>query len=380
MHSCAGNKQPTLWVPPSPVRARKGQNPQGQWHEYRLVRVSIGQGSSRLFCRVAVAAWVLCCSASTVLGNGVTAVAPRSIGELVSITTIRVGKTADWVAITANAVWVGSTGPYAVHRIDPKTNKLLTSVELPGEPCAGLATGFGSLWVPMCTKPPTLAKVNLRANRLTAVFPVGPAAAEGGITTSPNGVWLVVDESGSLARIDPWTGAVRQTIRVPSGSYNPLFSDGQIWVTRVGGAELTSIDAATGSLLSTTQTGPNPRFLTAGGGAIWTLNQGDGTVTRVDSRTKQAMTIALHIPGHGGDIGFGAGMVWTTMLKVPLSAVDSVAKTLRCQWVGAGGDSLGVGHDAIWLTDYQAGTISRISIKDTLAACNIPRVPTKIAY
>jgi virginiamycin B lyase len=305
--------------------------------------------------------------------DGVAPAPPRSISELTPSATIHVGKTADWVAITADAVWVGSTGPYAVHRIDPKTNKRVASVPLPGEPCAGLATGFGSLWVPMCTAVPSLAKVDLAANRLTAVFAVGPAAAEGGITTGAGSVWLIVDKSGTLARIDPLTGTIRQTVKVPAGSYNPYFSDGQIWVTRAEGAELTRVDATAGAVIAAVRTGPNPRFLTAAGGAIWTLNQGDGTVTRVDAQTQQATTtIALDTPGHGGDISFGADMVWTSMPKVPLSAIDTRSKSLRCQWAGPGGDSLRIGHDAIWLTDYHAGAIARIPLTDALAHCNRP--------
>jgi streptogramin lyase len=228
----------------------------------------------------------------------------------------------------------------------------------------------------MCTQAPSLAKVNLITNQLTAVFAIGAAAAEAGITTGSDSVWLLVDKAGSLARIDPSSGTIRQTIRVPPGSYNPFFSDGRIWVTRVDGAELTSVDAATGTVLATARTGPNPRFLTAGDGAIWTLNQGDGTLTRVDARTKKATTtIALGTPGHGGDIGFGGGVVWTTMPNVPLSAVSSATSALLCQWVGAGGDSLGIGHDAIWLTDYHLGTISRIPLNDALTHCKRPRIP-----
>jgi virginiamycin B lyase len=299
--------------------------------------------------------------------------APRSISELTPAATLHVGKTADWVAITPGAVWVGSTGPYAVHRIDPRTNKVVASVVLPGKPCAGLASGFGSLWVPMCTAIPSLAKIDLAANRLTAVFAVGPAAAEGGITTGAGNVWLIVDKSGTLAGIDPLTGTVRRTVKVPAGSYNPYFSDGQIWVTHAGGAELSHVDAASGALLGYVRTGPNPRFLTAAAGAIWTLDQGDGTLTRVDVQSQQATTIALGTPGHGGDISFGAGMVWTTMAKMPLSAVDTRTKTLKCRWAGPGGDSLGIGHGAIWLTDYHAGTIARIPLKDALAHCVPPK-------
>ena len=299
------------------------------------------------------------------------AVAPRKIGELKRTATIHLGKTADWVAITHDAVWVGSTGPFAVHKIDPKTNKRVATVKLRGEPCGGLATGFGSLWIPLCGKTPMLVKVDLKSNEVSSVFNVGPAAAEGGITTSTDSVWLVVDKNGSLARIDPESGMVRQIIRVPAGSYNPFYADGQIWVTRANGSELTSVDAATGALLTTTRTGPHPRFLTTGAGAVWTLNQGDGSLTRVDTRTKHATnTIALGIPGKGGDISFGGGMIWTTVWKVPLSMVDGASAALLCQWMGPGGDSLGIGHGAIWLTDYHAGTISRIELSDALAHCN----------
>jgi virginiamycin B lyase len=320
----------------------------------------------------ALSIWIFSSRLAPVPAAGMTSPTPRSITELNAAATFHVGKTADWVAITADAVWVASTGPFAVHRIDPKSNQLTASITLPGEPCAGLAAGFGSLWVPLCTAKPTLAKIDLSGHRLAAIFNVGPAAPEGGITVGAGSVWLIIDKLGSLARIDPESGTIRQTVKVPAGSYNPYYSEGQVWVTRAEGTEVTDVDAATGTVLASVRTGPKPRFLTASAGAIWTLNQGDGTLTRIDARTKQATTIALRTPGHGGDIGVGAGMVWTTMPKVPLSVIDSVTYSLRCQWIGPGGDSLGIGHDAIWLTDYHAGTLSRIALNDALTHCNSP--------
>lgn len=295
--------------------------------------------------------------------------AQRSIDELKPTAILHIGKTADWVAITPDALWVGSTGPNAVSRIDPKTNTVTATVKLGGEPCAGLATGFGSLWVPLCGKVPMLAKVDDKTRSLTKVFEVGPAAGEGGVATSPDSVWLVIDKVGTLARIDPDTGAIRQKIQVPPGSYNPRYSDGQIWVTRADGSEITGIDPAAGVKIATIATGPGPRFLTDGAGAVWTLDQGDGSLTRIDTRTKSAKVIALGTPGHGGDIAFGEGMIWTTVKKIPLSVVDGASDRLLCQWKGAGGDSLGVGFGAIWLTDYDAGTVSRIEVKDALARC-----------
>jgi streptogramin lyase len=156
-------------------------------------------------------------SSTAIAADAAHAVASRAISELKPTAIIHLGKTADWVAITPDAVWVGSTGPFAVNKIDPKTNTWVATVKLGGEPCAGLATGFGSLWVPLCGKPSRLAKVDLKSGELSGVFNVGPAAAESGITTSPDSVWLLIDNNGSLARIDPENGMVRQTIHVPAG-------------------------------------------------------------------------------------------------------------------------------------------------------------------
>jgi streptogramin lyase len=292
------------------------------------------------------------------------------MAQLRAIVTIPLGQTADWVSVTSDAVWVGSTGPYAVHRIDPASNRVVATVVLPGEPCAGLATGFGSLWIPLCGRPGALARVDLETNALRAVYPVAPAGAEGGITASPDSIWLPIAKAGWLARIDPATGAIRQRVRIPQGSFNPLYSDGRIWVTRAVHAGVTVIDAQTGIVAKRVPTGPGPRFLTAGEAGVWTLNQGDGTVTRIDTATTTAgVPVRLGTPGHGGDIAAGGGLIWTTMAKVPLSAIDAATSKVLCQWTGPGGDSLGIGHGSIWLTDYHAGTIARFDLKDTIANC-----------
>jgi len=61
--------------------------------------------------------------------------------------------------------------------------------------------------------------------------------------------------------------------------------------------------------------------------------------------------------------------VWVTVVKIPLSVIDAANSTLRCQWTGLGGDSLAVSGDAIWLTDFDGGTISRLNLQDTMARC-----------
>ena len=293
----------------------------------------------------------------------------RPLAELTPRATIALGRTADWVAVTPDAVWVGSTGPNAVHAIDPRTNARRATVLLPGNPCAGLAVGFGSLWVPLCGHPNRLARVDLSTQAVTLLPGMGPAAREGGITVSADSVWLVT-RSGMLARVDPATNRVRQHVVVPRGSYNPLYAGGYIWVTQAEGSGVVAVDATVGNVVARIHGGPHPRFLTAGAGAVWALNQGDGSLTRFDAATRRAtQTVALGTPGHGGDVTYAAAHVWTTMAKVPLSVVDASSGALRCQWTGAGGDSLGIGDGVLWLTDYERGTIVRYELDDVLAHC-----------
>jgi len=159
-------------------------------------------------------------------------------------------------------------------------------------------------------------------------------------------------------------------VHLKPGSYNPVFSEGRIWVTRASGAELTIVDAATGKIVGEVPVGRHPRFLTAGGGAVWTLNQAKGSLSRIDIGGQQpVITLPLNVPGPGGDIAYADGEVWLTVMKTPLTVVDASRTQALCQWKGAGGDAIGVGHGSIWLTDLRGGTVARIALSDVPEDC-----------
>ncbi len=288
--------------------------------------------------------------------------------NLKPLATFKVGEAADWVLITADSVWVAGAKPDSIERIDPSSNKVVAKIALPGEACSGLEFAFGSLWVPICGDPPSLVRIDAGTNKVKSTLPFGPAAPEGGIAASADSVWLVTHKLGTISRIDPATEKVSLKISIPAGSYNPIFADGFVWITSVENNSLIAVDAASGNVAANILVGPKPRFLTAGGGSIWTLNQGDGTITRVDATRKTVTaTIKVGIPGQGGDICFGADSVWATVFDIPLSRIDSKSNKVIRQWVGTGGDSMRIGFDSVWLTDYRKGLLWRFSLKDALA-------------
>jgi virginiamycin B lyase len=286
------------------------------------------------------------------------------MAELPRAATIIVKGEPDWLAATSDAVWVTSEKTDSVLRLDPRTNHSGTTITV-HKPCSGLAVGFGSLWIPSCADN-SILRVNSETGTAQATIPAGPADSEGGITTGAGSVWLVTSAKGELTRIDAATNKVVAKISIPAGSFNPLFAAGAVWVSSNAGNKLVRVDPATNKVMSSTPVGPKPRFLAFGAGSIWVLNQGDGTISRVDAKTGSLLaTIAAGIPGHGGEITFGAGSVWATETEFPLTQIDAKTNKVVAQWHGAGGDSVRAAFGTVWLTDLKGGKIWRIPARSS---------------
>ncbi|MFT4046361.1 MAG: hypothetical protein QM661_06645 [Solimonas sp.] len=283
----------------------------------------------------------------------------HDIKELVPIATFPVEGSPDWMAVAADGVWITSSHANHVVWLDARTNRPGTIVNVK-KPCSGLALGFGSLWSPSCGAH-SLVRIDARTGAVQATIAASPAESEGSIAAGAGSVWLVTTKDSDLVRIDPATNAVIATIRIPPGSFNPIFAAGYIWVSSNAGGTLVRVDPKTNQVVGETPVGPRPRFLTAGAGSIWVLNQGDGTIARVDEKTgKRVALIEAGIPGFGGEISFGEGAVWATVMDYPITRIDPATNTVTAQWHGPGGDSIRAGLGSVWLSDLKGGKAWRL--------------------
>jgi hypothetical protein len=221
---------------------------------------------------------------------------------------------------------------------------------------------FGSLWIPSCGDH-NLVRADVRTGAIQATIPAGPIDSEGGIATGAGSVWLVTSKASELDRIDPATNTVIAKINLPPGSFNPIFANDSIWVSSNHGNALVRVNPATNTVMSSTPIGPMPRFLTVGAGSVWVLNQGDGSISRVDATTdKLIATIQAGIPGLGGEIAFGAGAVWATVFKFPITRIDPATNKVVGQWHGVGGDSIRCALGSVWLTSYDGEKVWRLDV------------------
>jgi virginiamycin B lyase len=287
----------------------------------------------------------------------------HNIAELVPSATFPVQGHPDWMAMTEEAVWVTSSSANHVVRLDSRTNQP-GAIVTAAEPCSGLVVDFGSLWIPSCGDH-SLLRVDALTGTRQATIAAAPADSEGGICSGAGSIWIVVSKESDLVRIDPSANKVSATIRIPKGSFNPVFARGSVWVSSNTGGTLVRVDPATNSVVGETPVGPGPRFLTVGAGSIWVLNQGDGTIARVDAESgKRTALIAAGIPGLGGEIAFGNGAVWATVFDFPITRIDPVTNIVTGQWRGAGGDSIRVGLGSVWLTSLMGAKVWRLPIPE----------------
>ena len=288
----------------------------------------------------------------------------REMSAIMPAAVFPTGGSPDWQVSTEDAEWVSSASQNAVHRLDAKTNAIAATITVGKRPCSGLAAGFGSVWVPNCDDK-TVSRIDIRKNQVVATIALAPAASEGGIAASPEGVWLVTDAKGVLSKIDPVNNAVAAQVAVPANSAGVAYGDGLVWVSSPDANMLTGVDTKSNAVVYSVQVGPGPRFLTIGAGSVWTLNQGDGTVSRVDVKTgKLIANIEVGVPGTGGEIAFGEGQVWATVFEIPISEIDPATNKVVKQWFGPGGDSIRVAHGSVWLSNLREGNVWRLSPRE----------------
>ena len=107
------------------------------------------------------------------------------------------------------SVWVAGHRNGALHRIDPRTNEVVATVEVPDTLCGDLAFGGGSVWAMNCGQGGVswIYRIDPRSNRVAGRQPgISPVIAAGSL-------WVVDDEAGAVVRIDLRTGREQARIR-----------------------------------------------------------------------------------------------------------------------------------------------------------------------
>ncbi len=266
----------------------------------------------------------------------------------------------DWIFFTDSLFLPGKN---ALDRVDPKTNKLEEPVTGLEKPCGGMATGFGSLWVPSCASG-ALERIDSKTLKVSAKLDIGASSAAGIVAESSDSIWMLVDDKTTLARIDPDQNAVVAEIRLPADCRNLTFGETALWLACPSENKVIRINPATNLVEKQIEVSAEPVSLVTGLNSVWVYCRKESKVDRIDPKTnKVSKSIELKVPGAEGAIAFGEGSIWVSMQGFPLTRIDPVAEAVAQQFVGDGGGSVRVSAGAVWLSNKEAGTLLRIDPK-----------------
>jgi ABC-type branched-subunit amino acid transport system substrate-binding protein/DNA-binding beta-propeller fold protein YncE/predicted Ser/Thr protein kinase len=273
------------------------------------------------------------------IGNGVAAIDPagRRIASFIEAATAPSN-----IAVGQGAVWVLNTESDTVSRIDPET-KAVTGRFRRRRVATDIAAGAGALWL-------------------------GNGGGEGGNYTV------------SISRVDPRTGAVTHTVKLPDrtrslaiatfnwGRPDIVVAAGAVWA-RNPDHTVSRIDPETGKLVATIDV--EASSIAAGDEGVWVVN--GSAVTRIDPRTNRVgRTIRLAGEDPSG-IAVGAGKVWVPVERdgVVWQIEPGPVPVKRSIAVGVGVDYIAFGAGAVWAGNYIDETVSRIDPRTN----EVTRVP-----
>jgi streptogramin lyase len=272
-----------------------------------------------------------------------------------------------WIFVSDHAFIETGDG---LNPIDAKTGKAGPAITGLGNACDGMASGFSSLWVPLCGEG-ALAKLDAKSYKAGPKIQTGVSTAPGIIAASGDSLWMLTDDKTTLTRIDPMQGQVVADIRIEAGCRGLTFGEAALWIACPSNNKVIRFNPETNLVEKRIEVSPEPAAVATGEGSVWVYCRKEGKVDRIDPKTdKVSKSIEVGLAGLDSQIVVGEGSVWLTSPGFPLTRIDPKSETVVQQFTGEGGGAITTGGGFVWLSNRNAGTVWKIDPK--LVALTLP--------
>lgn len=165
----------------------------------------------------------------------------------------------------------------------------------------------------------------------------------------------------------PRAPQVVDEVRAPGPRPNALaLGGGYVWVGSASDDDVLRYEADDGEYVRPAlEVGAGVTGLHAAYGRLWVVKQGTRSLLRFDLETARRQGGAIPLMGAPFALGSGEGAIWVAV-REPDGVVRIDRKTGATRFIGvqAGVRALAVGYDAVWVTNTDAATVTRIRISD----------------
>jgi virginiamycin B lyase len=272
-----------------------------------------------------------------------------------------------WIFVSDHAFIQTADG---LNPIDAKTGKAGTAVTGLGNACDGIASGFSSLWVPLCGEG-ALAKLDGKSYKAGPKILTGVSSVPGIIAATGDSLWMLTDDKTTLTRIDPMQNQVVADLRIEAGCRGLTFGETALWIACPSNNKVIRFNPETNLVEKRIEVSAEPEAVAVGEGSVWVYCRKDGKIDRIDPKTdKVSKSIDVGLAGLDSQIAVGEGSVWLTSAGFPITRIDPKSETVVQQFTGEGGGAITTGGGFVWLSNRNLGTVWKIDPK--LVALTLP--------
>lgn len=171
------------------------------------------------------------------------------------------------IAVTAGlgSVWAVDSGG-TLHRIDPRTGRIVRRIALPVSAAYNVWTGGGSVWV-ADDQGGRVVRVSAKTNRVVARPRVGDGPSD--IVVQGTSAWVISHRTHVLHRIDLRTNVSRRIAVIPGDTPERMvWSHGALWLTGRG-TDLLKVSPADGKVIETIDIGASGIDVAVAGDHLW---------------------------------------------------------------------------------------------------------------
>jgi branched-chain amino acid transport system substrate-binding protein len=285
--------------------------------------------------------------------------------------------------------------PDSLAVIDPRTNKAVAQVHIPGRPSL-VAGDERSVWV---ASDVTHTISSVTAGSFAVAHVVAANATPGALAADGDAVWVLDGSRRVLLRIEPAYDEPTRRIPLPPAPRRPAtnqrlsslglsFGAGALWVTD-GSSDLFRVDPRSGRVTTLDVHQPLDDVV-VDGQRVWAVSGPAASLLKIDSRDR-AVQSRIPIVNRLGTtapypvaVAVGEGSVWVvnantqTVTKID-PQFENVAATISLG-IGRNPSDIATGSGAVWVANAGNGTLARIdSSTDAVTTIPFGNNPTNVA-
>jgi streptogramin lyase len=184
----------------------------------------------------------------------------------------------------------------------------------------------------------------------------------GGTAVHDGLLWAANEETGTLSKVDLEQGEVLGEIALPSGEPKAVaFWKGAVWVVIDGSDVILRVDPDSLEVTHTIDGGLRPHSVAVGFGSLWVTEHGTDTLRRIGPTGEIEATIAG--VGINVAIAMTGESVWAAT-TYGIAEIDPASNQIVREITLGGGDwyAMAYAQGALWLTTGEGGFVYQIPV------------------